>query len=177
MNAIRPVVLGHLALCPQTGYEIKQSVDRSTRYFWPASYGQIYPELRRLEEEGLIRGREEAQGGRRRVRYELTRDGERALRDWLASPAAWEEIRDLGLLKLFFAGAAGPESALAAVRSMREERERKLELLLAIEAAGDDGKELTLGPGLVLDYGLSLYRATIDWCRAAEERLAQEVGS
>ena len=50
------VILGMIALGRQTGYDIKQLVDKSTRHFWSASYGQIYPELRRLEEQGLIRG-------------------------------------------------------------------------------------------------------------------------
>ena len=31
-----------------SGYEIKALVDKSTRFFWAASYGQIYPELQRL---------------------------------------------------------------------------------------------------------------------------------
>ena len=44
------VILGMIALGNQTGYDIKQLVDKSTRHFWAASYGQIYPELRRLEE-------------------------------------------------------------------------------------------------------------------------------
>ena len=49
-------MLGLLAGGPRSGYDIKSIVDRSTRFFWAASYGQIYPELRRLEAEGLIEG-------------------------------------------------------------------------------------------------------------------------
>ena len=48
-TAITPVILGLLAVRPLSGYDIKAIVDRSTRFFWAASYGQIYPELRRLE--------------------------------------------------------------------------------------------------------------------------------
>ena len=60
MSSLSPtarVILGLLAWQPQTGYEIKQVTDRSTRFFWGASYGQIYPELRRLEAAGLVRAR------------------------------------------------------------------------------------------------------------------------
>src|SRR2546430_2188497 len=63
MNAVTPVVLGMLSLGPRSGYDIKTVVDRSTRFFWAASYGQIYPELRRLEEEGLIEGEDAPNGG------------------------------------------------------------------------------------------------------------------
>ena len=62
-NAVTPVILGLLAIGPRSGYEIKATVDRSTRYFWAASYGQIYPELRRLEREGLIEGENAPTGG------------------------------------------------------------------------------------------------------------------
>src|SRR5437588_784579 len=50
------VVLGMLRMGKRTGYEIKQLVDVSTRFFWAASYGQIYPELKRLDAQGLVVG-------------------------------------------------------------------------------------------------------------------------
>ena len=35
------VILGALRAQPRTGYEIKRLVDKATRFFWAASYGQI----------------------------------------------------------------------------------------------------------------------------------------
>src|SRR5436190_16003641 len=95
------VILGMIAFGRRTGYDIKQLVDKSTRHFWAASYGQIYPELKRLEERGLIRGRSEPSGGRARTVYELTDAGRTALLAWLASDAEpLYELRDEGMLKL-----------------------------------------------------------------------------
>src|SRR2546423_14878258 len=74
------VILGMIAFGKHTGYDIKTFVDRTTRYFWAASYGQIYPELKRLEDQGLVRGRPEPSGGRARTVYELTATGKAALR-------------------------------------------------------------------------------------------------
>src|SRR5437588_12221680 len=97
------VILGMIALGKRTGYDRKQLVDSSTRHFWAASYGQIYPELRRLEQQGLIRGRSEPTGERARKVYELTDAGTQALRDWLgAGEEPLYEVRDEGLLKLVF---------------------------------------------------------------------------
>ena len=107
LSATAYVVLGMLRHEPRTGYEIKAAVDRSTRFFWAASYGQIYPELRRLEAAGLIEGTAEPRGGRRRTVYALTDAGREELRSWLERGAEVLEMRDEGLLKLFFA-AAGP---------------------------------------------------------------------
>src|SRR2546423_11231079 len=93
------VILGMIALGKRTGYDIKALVDKSTRHFWAASYGQIYPELRRLEEEGLIRGEDDPAGGRQRRAYELTDAGEAALDEWLAASGELQhELREEGLL-------------------------------------------------------------------------------
>src|SRR4051794_16363263 len=99
MNAVTPVILGLLQLGPRSGYEIKQVVDRSTRFFWAASYGQIYPELRRLEGEGLIEGKDAPTGGRARRVFRLTRAGRKALTGWLTSEGELTvELRDESLL-------------------------------------------------------------------------------
>src|SRR5256714_14014709 len=79
------VILGMIALGKRTGYEIKQLVDKSSRHFWAASYGQIYPELKRLEDAGLLVSEDDPHGGRSRHAYSLTPAGKRALHDWLAS--------------------------------------------------------------------------------------------
>src|SRR3954470_22911869 len=103
MNAVTPVILGLLQLGPRSGYEIKQVVDRSTRFFWAASYGQIYPELKRLEQEGLIAGDDAPTGGRARRVYRLPPAGRTELAGWLRSEGELTvELRDESLLRLFF---------------------------------------------------------------------------
>jgi DNA-binding PadR family transcriptional regulator len=162
------VVLGMLALGSNTGYDIKQMVDKATRHFWAVSYGQLYPELRRLEHEGLIRGRSEPTGGRSRKVYELSDAGARALRDWLsADEEPLYEVRDEGLLKLFLS-TAHPEHQLKIVRAIRERMERKLVQLEAL------GTPMNPGPGLTLSLGIEITKAYIDWCETAERRLAEE---
>src|SRR6267154_6524248 len=103
LSATGRVVLGLIAFGKRTGYDIKTFVDKTTRYFWAASYGQIYPELKRLEDRGLIRGRPEPSGARARTVYELTDAGTAALEHWLAAEDEPSyELRDEGMLKLFF---------------------------------------------------------------------------
>ena len=110
------VILGMLAMRPRSGYEIKSFVDDSTRYFWSASYGQIYPELKRLAEAGLVEGTDSPTGGRPRTVHRLTDEGMRALREWHGEPAEIYELRDEGLLKLFLAGAVDPARAAEIAR-------------------------------------------------------------
>ena len=160
-----------LALGMRSGYEIKQFVDKSTRFFWAASYGQIYPELQRLEEEGLVRGQADPAGGRARMTYELTEAGEQALQAWLRSDDdPLYELRDEGMLKLFFSDSL-PERRIANIAAMRALQERKLAALRAIEPmAAGHGPE---GPYLTLQLGIGLTQWLIDWCEATERRLAE----
>jgi DNA-binding PadR family transcriptional regulator len=162
------VILGMLALGQNTGYDIKQMVDKATRHFWAVSYGQLYPELRRLEQHGLIRGRPEPTGGRSRKVYELTDAGAQALADWLgAREEPLYEVRDEGLLKLFFSEAR-PNERIEIVRAIRGRMEGKLAQLEAL------GTPMKTGPGLTLSLGIHVTKAYIDWCEATERRLAEE---
>ncbi len=163
------VVLGMIGLGCETGYDIKQLVDNSTRYFWAASYGQIYPELRRLEEQGLVIGRSSPNGGRARTVYELTDAGREALNGWLRSGAGpIFELRDEPMLKLFFSDAA-PEQRPDLVRHMRRVHEQKLFQLQAIDAAAAGTRT---GPYLALQLGMRVTQAYVDWCRETERRMA-----
>src|SRR5437763_13932853 len=157
------VILGMLALGKRSGYDIKQFVDKSTRHFWAASYGQIYPELKRLEDEGLIRGHEEPTGGRARTLYQLTEAGHEALRGWLgAADEPLYELRDEGMLKLFFSDSL-PERRIENIRLMRERQERKLAALRAIQPKAE---QVPTGPRLTLELGIGLSEWFIKWCDA-----------
>jgi DNA-binding PadR family transcriptional regulator len=171
LSATGRVILAMIARGKRSGYEIKQLVDRSTRHFWAASYGQIYPELRRLEQAGLIRGHSDPSGARAKMAYDLTADGEQALHHWLTSDASLGyELRDEGMLKLFFSDLE-PETALRTVRAMRELHEAKREQLRMIQAAAPD---MARGPALTLELGLDLTSWLIEWCRTTEGRLTGE---
>src|SRR5919201_734310 len=116
LTAVTPVVLGLLAHAPRSGYDIKAIVDRSTRFFWAASYGQIYPELRRLERAGLIEGTASATGARKKKDYRLTEAGSAELVKWLGNVPQMPELRDESLLKLFFSDQLPLEQAIEQIR-------------------------------------------------------------
>jgi PadR family transcriptional regulator, regulatory protein AphA len=162
------VILGTLGWQPMSGYEIKSVVDKSTRFFWAASYGQIYPELRRLAAAGLIEGKASPQGGRRRNVYRLTSAGRKALRAWLDAEPVVFELRDEALLKLFFADAAGDgASAAGTLEAKRRTHEQIVERLKGIETAGaPEGFA-----GVVLRYGIEFHEWVADWCERTRRDL------
>jgi len=165
------VILGMLRSGPRSGYEIKAAVDNSTRFFWAASYGQIYPELSKLGEAGLIDGTAAPRGGRKRTVYRLTPAGRKELRRWLTEPAETFELRDEGLLKLFFSNAGGPDSPLSAIAAKRRYHEDKLEELRKIEPVGKSFDDPY--PDMVLSYGIALNEWIVDWCKRGERELAR----
>src|SRR3954451_1971596 len=169
LNATAYVILGFVRGEPRSGYEIKALVDNSTRFFWAASYGQIYPELKRLSEAGLIAGKNLPTGGRRRTVYEITADGEEELRAWLRQPPHTFEIRDEGLLKLFFADALPPQEALTILRAMRAQRLAAYERLREIEKP--KGEIDDPFPMIVLRGGLEFTRWFADWCERMEAEI------
>jgi PadR family transcriptional regulator AphA len=160
------VILGLLGWWPMSGYDIKAVVDKSTRFFWAASYGQIYPELRRLVDAGLVEEVGEPEGGRRRTVYKLTEAGRGELREWLAQRPETFELRDEGLLKLFLAGAA-PETAAASLDAKREYHEAKLEQLRQIEASAQPSG----CPALVLRFGIESNEWSAAWCEREAKRV------
>ncbi len=162
------VILGMVRRKPRSGYEIKALVDNSTRFFWAASYGQIYPELKRLAEAGLVVGSDSPTGGRRRTVYEITADGEEELRAWLRQPPQTFETRDEGLLKLFFAGALPQEEALEILRAMRTQRLAANRRLRAIK---DMKGEMEIFPRIVLEGGLELTEWFANWCERTEAEI------
>ena len=170
-TAVTPVILGLLAHGPRSGYEIKAVVDRSTRFFWAASYGQIYPELRRLEREGMVEGESAPSGRRARRIYRLTPAGRAELEAWLVSPLATVELRDENLLRLFFADALPRDEALLLLEGRRQGHEELLEVLHAIDARpGDDPPFVDL----VLRWGIDFNEWGAEWCKAQLERLSAE---
>lgn len=167
-------ILGLLALRRRSGYEIKQTIDKTTRFFWNASYGQIYPELRRLAAAGLVEGEHAPRGERARTVHGLTEEGRRRLLEWLADPDFRVDVRDEGLLKLFFADLLPRESALELLRVRRAAHARILEQLRQIES----GPPFVGGrayPDVVLSYGIGFHEWAVGWCEQMERRLARQM--
>lgn len=119
------IVLGLLSQCgPGTSYDLKRWADESVGLFWTFPRSQLYAEPQRLALLGLLTETQE-DGGRRKRIYQVTEAGKAALQAWLSEPAGFPELRDLGLLKLFFAedSSQGQVQQLAA-EQLQVHRER-----------------------------------------------------
>jgi DNA-binding PadR family transcriptional regulator len=165
-----------LAKGAKTGYDIKSLVDVSTRFFWAASYGQIYPELKKLEADGLIAGADADTGGRRRRSYELTPAGREALHDWLTRGQGLHfELRHEGLLRFFFADSMDRGEQIDLLRAIAAEHIAVRNQLRDEIQPGAAGAAKTSGlefPLHTVAFGIAYQEFIIDWCAQMERRLA-----
>jgi DNA-binding PadR family transcriptional regulator len=158
----------------RTGYDIKQKIEISTQFFWGASYGQIYPELKRLERAGLVSAEADPRGGVKRTAYRLTGAGERALHEWLADPTTQQfEMRDEALLKIFFGDLLTDDELLANVRTRREWCEQVLTLFHEIDEMPVRGWGERRSPTEALHYGLELMEWMRNWYARKERELTR----
>jgi DNA-binding PadR family transcriptional regulator len=160
------IVLGMLEhVQSATPYDLKRIAEVSTIYFWAVPHTQLYSECARLAKEGLLT-EEQEQTGRRRRRYSLTELGRQALEAWRSEPVGRvRELRDLGILKLFFG--ADPGKLAGDELQAHEARLRSYEELHAAAAAANaaDG-EAPRGPLLALEAGLGHEREHVRFWKA-----------
>ncbi len=169
LTATGRAILGMLLLDPMSGYDIKAFADKSTRFFWAASYGQIYPELRKLSDAGLIEAVEGADDTRKRSPYRITDAGREAVSDWIAKPQLTHELRDEALLKIFFSGHLGASETREVLARKREAHLETLATFREIEPFAATSERF--GPLEVLRYGIGLHEYAVDWC----ERMLAEL--
>jgi PadR family transcriptional regulator, regulatory protein AphA len=169
LNNTARVLLGMIAEGHATGYSIKAEIERSTRLYWGASVGGIYPELRRLTKAGLVSVSDDPRGGTQRHSYTLTTAGDEALREWLTDTSEPVlEMRSEPLLRLRFAGVLDPEQRLGVVQQMRKSYESRVEEVrrrLELGEFDDPFHRMTA------EFGLAYYEWGRDWCAEAELRL------
>lgn len=175
LNDVSFAVLGMLSLGARSGYEVKRWVDRSARFFFAVSPPQVYGELKKLEAAGLVSGRSDPAGGRSRRLYEATPAGEDALAAWLASPGELSlEMRDRGLLRLFFADLVDDATALLLLGAMRERSRRALERLegdirpASARLREDAGQRF---PELTARCAIDFHRWLAGWCEEVQREL------
>jgi DNA-binding PadR family transcriptional regulator len=153
------IVLGLLSRAKRaTPYDLKQMA-ASLSDLWSVQHTQLYGEPARLAKAGYLT--EEQEGtGRRRKTYELTKKGRQALEGWKAAPTdTFTELRDPGLLKLYF----GADPSAVAADQLQLHR-RKLAEYEAMAAQAP--KDAPAGPWLALQAGL---RHELEWVRFWEE--------
>jgi DNA-binding PadR family transcriptional regulator len=160
-----------------TGYELKQRADRTLRFYWVApAMSQIYSELGRLTERGLVEPTTRDGEGRRTTSYRITAAGRAALRDWMAeSPVGFPVLKHTVLLRLLIGHATEPERITKMLEGYVDELAGALDDLQqvreSLRGADEPGQPFHY-PSVVADWGLDYFAAETRHTRRALDRLS-----
>lgn len=167
-NKSKYAILGILSLGPMSGYDIKKMFQKSVAKFWNESYGQIYPFLKALVDEGFaVKSIEKQAGKPDRHVYALTDRGREELQRWLIEPVERQIGRIEIALKLFFGRQVSLPDNIRQVEHFGEIQQRELEELKALEErvkeekAGNPNLPYWL---MTVNYGQHVTSALIQWC-------------
>jgi DNA-binding PadR family transcriptional regulator len=169
LTTVSHVVLGLIAHAgAATSYDLEVHAGRAIANFWPFPHSQLYSEPARLVGLGLLAEQRES-GGRRRRTYSLTPEGRDALRRWLRDTTTEQlQLRDLGLLKLFFGDLVEQVDVVAlaqAEESTHRERLARFEEIDRNLAARPEAAFVRA----TLQMGLACERAFVDFWREIAE--------
>jgi DNA-binding PadR family transcriptional regulator len=159
--SLRYAVLGALADRPRTGYALLKHFQQSLAYAWPASHSQIYPELGRLLEDGLI---EQTDAGARNSKtYAVTEAGLTELRHWLRESEPDRRVRSDAALRTFFLWLLEDDEAEAQLERETAYWRGVLDEFLRIrsEPTGHDRKSRTFR--IALEGGIRTVEARLEW--------------
>lgn len=170
MGTLRYAVLGLLNRNDMTGYEITKAFEEALSEFWSARHSQIYPELKKLADEDLVRFETEVSGTQlERKRYSITPAGERAFLAWERSDLELKATpKDEFRLQLFFSDSLSPEERVALVENHLERHRARLDHLRRNREHYGATEELTgaeLSDCLVLTGAIYREEATCSWLK------------
>ena len=99
---LESIALGMVLEEDLTGYDIKKMIENGIGVFYKASFGSLYPALKRLTEKGLLTTTEKPQGSRQKIFYHITTEGQKQFFDWLSLPMEIFEGTNTHLAKVYF---------------------------------------------------------------------------
>lgn len=163
------IILGLLQFGSHSSYSLQKAMEQSTSFFYGASQGSINPALKKLAASGLIEGVPQQDGGRKRIEYSITAQGQTAFDGWVSSDFTVGRVRDDSLVRLFFLGHLPLNERNALIKQYCDDVKNEMltleDLIFGIEASLD-GRALTDVEAFrmqTLRFGIEYYEFTIRW--------------
>lgn len=154
-----------------TGYDIKKEIEAGVGNFYAASYGSLYPALKRLTVKGYLAMTEELHGNRQKKYYEATELGKAAFLEWLSSPFDSSSGADSLLARIYFFGVLPQEIRERQLQEYESHYQQILRKFQAMEkrlskvAMDDEYFEMS-----TLYLGLQHLQDSIRWLRLIKEK-------
>jgi len=155
------IILGMVQNEALTGYDIKKWIELGIGNFYKASYGNLYPALKRLAEKGLVAMREQPQGGREKKYYKSTELGKKAFIDWLEMPFDFSLGASALLAKIYFFGQLSEDIRNRQLHEYETHYRQSLRKLEAMEKGLSSDADYFMQSTLY--YGIRNTQTAIEW--------------
>lgn len=175
--SLRHVLLVYLGSGGASGSDIVKGFQHTYGYLWNASFQQIYRDLSKLHDEGLLNCEmvENAPRPPRKV-YSLNPAGWKIMQAWLAKPVAVPRLNDAFMVKVASVHLQNPEVLAAELTQLQMHfREALVQLhrkRAVFESLPSDLLGKFLGVFLTLKRGISVLESWLDWSDEVAEMLA-----
>jgi PadR family transcriptional regulator AphA len=173
--SLRSVLLTLLSKEPNTGYGVGRLLRHEYGYLWDARLQQIYGELGKLQEEGLVQAEAFAMPNRPAKKvYSLTPTGEAALDQWLSQPPLFHGPKDELLIQLSCLERIPAGVVVRRVQQRRDECASEAAALRIVILAVPRTDPRSIGHLLGLEAALGRAEARLAWCGKALAVLSAE---
>ncbi len=167
-----------------TGYDIVKTFDSAVGYFWSASHQQVYRELSKLTDQGLVNFTSVKQGDKpdKKV-YRITRSGKQELQDWLHEPAKESPTKDLLLVKLLNLRADNVDVLLEELDRAIKNAQQRASVYSGIEKTYYSKTQIAalelddLALFLALRKGITSITSHIDWLHQTSAEIKKRVAN
>ncbi len=171
MRNLKYAILGLVNREPMTGYDIKKAFeDRALTSFWHAEHSQIYPELKKLVDEGLLKYDTSIKGEKMETKlYSITELGHQDFIDWLKFDEAIERTyKDIFRLRTFYSESLTDDEFITLLKSQIKQHIEKRDHLTGIMLKVFNNKvpekgTTELGDYMVLDGAILRENSYIKW--------------
>ena len=170
MRILKYAILGLLNRKPMTGYDLSKEFNFQIAEFWNAKHSQIYPELKKLVDEGLIVFNIEISGDvlEKKV-YSITEKGKEEFLNWLCKDESMEPTpKNIFRLRMYFSNNLDIVTRINLLNSQLAQHENRLAFLKSQKNAYDNIPDINsdyFGDYLVLDGAIIREKGIIEWLK------------
>lgn len=168
-NRLQYIILGLLNIESKTGYDLTKAFDSDIGEFWSANHSQIYPLLKKMEQDDLI-SHHEVQVGEKLIKksYDIMPEGKKIFQSWLEEPTEIDNNHDEFILKLYFVDdKKSPllKTMIAEQLAFREEKLQHLQNQIKDKFPNAAARQKQYGHFNVLKHAISREESYINWLK------------
>ncbi len=178
MRTLKYAILGLINREPMSGYDITREFNSNNlANFWYAKHSQVYPELARLMEEGLVTCEIVIQGEKLEKKiYSITESGKHQLQEWLMKDEPLEPTpKDVFRLRMYFSDFMTPEQLKTHLTNQLQKHIQKKKYLDEIMLTNHNNTAPAVGTKefgdfMVLEGAIMREQSYIDWIKDCMKR-------